>query len=217
MTQHDEGHRPLANAEEWNERYRGDEDQIWSGQPNGSLLIEVTPMPAGRALDIGCGEGADAIWLAANGWRVTAVDISDVAIERCRVAAAEAGVEVDWRCVDVIAEPPMAETYDLVAASYPALRQPEGLAAVRPLADAIRPGGQMLVIGHDVADSAEAADHGFDPADYVSIDDIIDDLHRIFGDEFTIELDDVRHRPDAPEGARHINDRVFRARRSERP
>src|ERR671912_1096728 len=81
--------------QEWNERYAGC-NQIWSGQPNQALVTEVSPLPPGRALDVGCGEGADAVWLALRGWSVTALDVSEVALERAKKAAAAAGAEVAW-------------------------------------------------------------------------------------------------------------------------
>ena len=75
---------------------------MWSSRPNGRLLAEVADLAPGRALDVGCGEGVDAIWLAQRGWTVTAIDISTVAIGRAREAAARAGAEVQWVCADAL-------------------------------------------------------------------------------------------------------------------
>src|SRR5579871_3111643 len=89
-----------AQAAEWDARYCEREGAMWSGRPNGRLLAEVADLAPGRALDVGCGEGADAIWLARHGWTVTAVDISAVALGRAREAAASNRVEVEWVCGD---------------------------------------------------------------------------------------------------------------------
>src|SRR5579871_5362086 len=91
-----------GQAAEWDARYREREGQMWSGRPNGRLQAEVAGLTPGRALDVGCGEGADAIWLARSGWTVTAIDISDVALSRAREAAERAGVMVEWVCGDAL-------------------------------------------------------------------------------------------------------------------
>ena len=93
-----------AQAAEWDARYGESEGAMWSGRPNGRLLVEVAGLTPGRALDVGCGEGADAIWLAQSGWTVTAIDISDVAMSRARQAAARAGAVVEWVCGDALAD-----------------------------------------------------------------------------------------------------------------
>src|SRR5262252_6672378 len=84
-----------AQAAEWDARYNEGDGARWSGRPNGRLRAEVTGLAPGRALDVGCGEGADAIWLARRGWTVTAIDISDVALTRAREAAARAAAAVE--------------------------------------------------------------------------------------------------------------------------
>src|SRR4051794_8575714 len=85
-----------AQAREWDTRYSERDGAMWSGRPNGRLVAEVAGLTPGRALDVGCGEGADAIWLAQNGWTVTAIDVSDVAIIRAREAAELVGAAVEW-------------------------------------------------------------------------------------------------------------------------
>src|SRR6266702_6994197 len=83
MSEHAHGTRPVFDEGFWDERYRSAR-QVWSGNPNPQLIAEATALPPGRALDVGCGEGADAIWLARRGWSVVAADISGVALERGR-------------------------------------------------------------------------------------------------------------------------------------
>lgn len=90
----------MMDAQFWDQRYRS-RDQLFSGAPNGVLVTEVTGLPPGRALDVGCGEGADAIWLASRGWQVTAVDISRVAVERAAAQAAGIIPNMAWTRADL--------------------------------------------------------------------------------------------------------------------
>ena len=201
---------PLGDgAEDWDQRY-GSEDQLFSGAVNGALAAEAASLNPGRALDVGCGEGADAIWLAARGWEVTGVDISGLALERAQVAAEAAGVLVAWEQADVTVDPPKPEAYDLVSAFYPALRHTPDEAAISALIDAVAPGGTLLVVGHDV-DSMKHHHVGFDPDDYVQPPDIAERL----GDGWTIETLELRPRvrPPGHDGP-DIPDRILRARRS---
>ncbi|MEV7404724.1 class I SAM-dependent methyltransferase [Streptomyces sp. NPDC091267] len=138
-----------SDAELWDERYRGS-DRIWSGNPNTALVREVEGLKPGRALDLGCGEGADAVWLARWGWQVTATDISRVALGRAAGHAAEAGVadRIDWQFHDLGASFPEGE-YDLVSAQF--LHSMGDLPReqiLRRAAAAVAPGGVLLVVGH---------------------------------------------------------------------
>jgi SAM-dependent methyltransferase len=202
---------PGAQAAEWDARYSDRDGGMWSGRPNGRLVAEVAGLTPGRALDVGCGEGADAIWLARRGWTVTAIDISDVAIGRAREAAELAGAAVEWVCGDVLRTPFPARSFDLVSMQYPALPKAVGEGAVRTLVDTVRPGGLLLAVYHDL--DADHREHwksqGVDPADYVAVDD----LGRIVSDDFTVELDAVDPRIDPPPGSPHVADVVLRARR----
>lgn len=184
---------------------------MWSGRPNGRLVAEVAGLTAGRALDVGCGEGADAIWLAQSGWTVTAIDVSDVALARAREAAKLAGVAVDWVGGDALRTPFAAGAFDLVSMQYPALPKAVGEAAVRALLDVVRPGGLLLAVYHDLDD--EHREHlksrGTDPADYVGAED----LERLLAGDFVIELNAVEPRIDPPPDSPHIADVVLRARR----
>jgi len=200
-----------AQAAEWDTRYGEHDGAMWSGRPNGRLVAEIADVAAGRALDVGCGEGADAIWLAQRGWTVTAIDISDVAIGRGRKGAELAGVVVEWVCGDALQTAFPRASFDLVSMQYPALPKAAGDAAVEALLDAVRPGGLLLAVYHDLDD--EHREHmktrGFDPADYVGADD----LARLLGPDFTIELHAVEPRIDPPPGTPHVADVVLRARR----
>ncbi len=201
----------VAQADEWDSRYSEREGARWSGRPNGRLRVEAAGLTPGRALDVGCGEGADAIWLARNGWTVTAIDISEVAVGRARAAAELAGAAVDWICGDVLQMVFPTGFFALVAMQYPALPKAAGEVAVRTLLDTVRPGGLLLAVYHDLDD--EHREHmksrGVDPADYVDADD----LRQLLGDDFTVELDTVEPRIDPPPDTPHIADVVLRARR----
>jgi SAM-dependent methyltransferase len=197
-----------AQAADWDARYSERDGARWSGRPNGRLLAEVAALTPGLALDVGCGEGADAIWLARSGWRVTAIDISDVAVSRAREAAERAGAAVEWVRGDALQTPFAAGSFDLVSLQYPALPKAAGEAAVRALLETVRPGGLLLAVYHDLDDEhrEHMKSHG-DPADYFDPDD----LARLLGDAFTIELHTARPRIDPPP------DNLHRRRRPARP
>jgi SAM-dependent methyltransferase len=203
-------HQHETQAAEWDARYTEREGSMWSGRANGRLVMEIGGVVPGRALDVGCGEGADAIWLAQHGWNVTAIDISAVAINRARDAAASVGVEVEWLNGDALhaALPPGA--FDLVSLQYPALPKAAGEAALQELLDTTRSGGMLLAVYHDLDD--EHREHmkarGVDPADYFGVDDIV----RLLGEDFTIELHATEPRVDPPPDTPHIADVVLRAR-----
>ncbi|WP_405939023.1 NAD(P)/FAD-dependent oxidoreductase [Streptomyces sp. NBC_00726] len=138
-----------SDAELWDNRYR-ESHRIWSGRPNTVLVREVEELAPGRALDLGCGEGADAVWLAGRGWHVTATDISRVALGRAAEHAADAGVadRVDWQFHDLGATFPEG-AYDLVSAQF--LHSMGDLPRERILrraARAVAPGGVLLIVGH---------------------------------------------------------------------
>jgi SAM-dependent methyltransferase len=141
----------------WDERYRS-HSSLWSGNPNGHLVAEASGLAPGAALDAGCGEGADAIWLAGRGWRVTAVDVSAVALGRAEAHAARAGAgvaaRIDWQHADILAADwdPGTDRYDLISAQY--LHLPAGPRddLFRRLAAATAPGGTLLIVGHHPSD-----------------------------------------------------------------
>ncbi len=204
------GALPRDSGEGWERRYAG-EAQRWSGEPNGALVAEIEDVPPGAALDVGCGEGADALWLAQRGWNVTAVDISQLALDRARRAGDDAGVEVDWIRADITSEPPTRHRYDLVSVLYPALRHTRGDDAIHSILGAVAPGGTLLVVGHDLDGSEHHRQRGVDPADYVQPTDIARHLDA----PWTIEVQEIRPRTrplgfDGPD----VPDAVLLARRT---
>ncbi|HEV3187229.1 MAG TPA: class I SAM-dependent methyltransferase [Acidimicrobiales bacterium] len=194
----------------WDSRY-ADRDQMWSGQPNGALVVEVAGLSPGRMLDVGCGEGADAVWLAKGGWDVTALDVSGVALERAASHARDADVDIHWIHAGLAEAKLPLRSFDLVSAQYPALLRTPDAAAERALLAAVAPGGVLLVVHHAGMDTQAAHDGGFDPADYVWPSMIADHLDETW--EIEINEQRPRNAPESGAGARPIDDVVLRARR----
>ena len=146
---------PQFTQEFWDERY-GSKDRIWSGNPNPQLVEQAAGLVPGSALDVGSGEGADAIWLASQGWEVTAVDVSTVALARAAQRAAEAGDEIagriSWQQGDLMTWEPPPQRFDLVSAQFMYLPPPSVESLHRRLAAAVRPGGSLLIVGHHPSD-----------------------------------------------------------------
>ena len=201
---HSEPRSTPQTAGDWDERYATAE-QIWSGDPNGALVAEVSGLAPGTALDVGCGEGADAVWLARNGWRVTALDVSRVALERAERHARDAGVSVSWIRSGLV-EAPLG-TYDLVSAQYPALERTPTNDAERALMGAVEPGGVLLLVHHYLEPGSV---HGFDPEDYVLPKDVV----AMLDEHWRVETDERRPRfVKGGAGAGHAKDIVLKARR----
>ncbi|SMG37057.1 SAM-dependent methyltransferase [Agreia pratensis] len=142
-------HEQQSPASFWESRYR-EADRAWSGRANAALEREAVDLAPGRALDLGSGEGGDALWLASRGWRVTAVDISPTALERGRAAADYAGLgeRISWVEADLATWIPDGE-FDLVSAHF--LHSPVELpreAILRRAASAVAPSGVLLIVGH---------------------------------------------------------------------
>ncbi len=134
----------------WNRRY-AKRELVWTGKANGFLTAEVKDLPAGRALDLAAGEGRNAVWLAERGWQVRAVDFSDVAIGKARRLAEERAVadRVDFQVADLRGYRPEAGAYDLVIVMYLQLPGHELAPILRTAAEAVAPGGTLVVVAHD--------------------------------------------------------------------
>jgi SAM-dependent methyltransferase len=143
------------SQEAWDERYRS-RDALWSGNPNPQLIAEAGDLIPGHALDVGAGEGADAIWLASRGWHVIAVDLSTVALERAGAHAEQAGADIarriDWVHEDVTSWDPGPGRYDLVSVQYMHLPPAPRKAMLGHLTAAVAPGGSLLIVGHHPSD-----------------------------------------------------------------
>lgn len=189
--------------EYWEERYDSPE-HVWSGRPNAQLVAEAADLIPGTALDVGCGEGADALWLAGRGWRVTAVDLAAAAIRRAREH--DGAAAVDWIEADVMRWLPPGR-FDLVTSQY--LHLPgDKQAFFGRLADAVAPGGTLLVVGHDPSDphTAQFADRG--------VHFTADDVAAALDDAWHVLVAESRARPGGhAHGHGAMVDTVLRARR----
>ncbi|WP_199489197.1 FAD-dependent oxidoreductase [Micromonospora craniellae] len=208
------GVRPSGVAIEWDGRY-GDQERMWSANPNGTLTAEATDLPPGRALDVGAGEGADALWLAQRGWRVTASDVSNKALDRIRAEAERRGLKV--RTLHSDANDPAAyadETYDLVSLQYGSFQRTPEQRGLRNLLDAVAVGGTLLVVGHDLTWLQHPSDPGeqtrmYDPEAYVGIDEIVAEI--LASGDWRIDVNETRPRPPGAISTHHVNDVVLRA------
>ena len=155
MSEHEHGttRPPAITRDSYDELYRS-APAVWTGKPNGQLVREATDLAPGTALDAGAGEGGDALWLASRGWRVTAVDFSPVALGRGAATAAELLLtdRIDWRHEDLETWAPPEAAFDLVTAHYLHSAWTDRDAMFRRLAAAVKPGGTLLVVGHQHGD-----------------------------------------------------------------
>jgi SAM-dependent methyltransferase len=198
-----------SEADEWDARY-SERARVWSGEPNGALVDEMTGARPGRALDVGCGEGADALWLARQGWAVTALDVSRIALDRAGAHADGEDVDIKWVVSGLLDADLPAGGFDLVSAQYPALRRTAERSAERALISAVAPGGTLLVVHHDIPDADAAREHGFDPADWVTPGDVA----ALLDDSWHVDVNEVRERSiSGGAGAHHTHDVVLRAHR----
>jgi SAM-dependent methyltransferase len=195
-----------VDAQSWEDMYRS-RTRVSSGAPNVVLVAEVIDLAPGQVLDVGCGEGADALWLAEQGWQVIAIDLSATALERAD--AADTGHRVHWTREDVTVTPPPPGTFDLISVQYFPLRiQPDHI-VLRGLLGAVRAGGTFLFASHDHADLCARPEEGFNPADYYRPDDIA----RLLDHSWTVHINGTRPRAATPAGTHHTHDTVLRAQR----
>jgi SAM-dependent methyltransferase len=207
--------RPSAIEADWDHRYAG--ERMWSGNPNGTLVHEIGDLTAGRALDVGAGEGGDAIWLAEQGWRVTANDVSPRALDRVHSEAERRGLEVKCHHADANAlDAYEANAFDLVSAQYASIPRTPDRRAVHNLLHAVAVGGRLLVVSHDLEPMRAPIDtrthsRAFDPDAYVTVDDFAEMLAD--STSWVVEVHEKRPRPPGAVSTHHVDDVVLRARR----
>ncbi len=209
--------RTAGDQADWDHRYGGDTN-MWSGNPNGTLVHEVGDIAPGRALDVGAGEGGDAVWLAEQGWKVTATDISAHALERVAAEAGRRGLSIDCLHRDANESDAFdAGAFDLVSMQYGAIHRTPDRRALHNLFGAVAPGGTLLVVGHDPAPmrapiAVDTQTRMFDPDAYLGIDEIGAALAA--DPDWDVEVHETRPRPPGAISTHHVDDVVLRARRS---
>lgn len=181
MTEH---HRPASSIrqgfarDDWNARY-AQKELVWSAEPNRLFASEVGGLAPGRALDLACGEGRNAVWLAAHGWSVTGVDFSDVALRKAAELAASRDVAVDWVVADLLDYVPDPQSYDLVAMLYLQLPREELLDVVRTAAGAVAPGGTLFVLAHDTTNLTDGHGGPRDVSVLYTAEDLVPELREL--------------------------------------
>ena len=162
--------------EVWDRKY-AETELLWSAEPNRSLVSEISSvLPAGRALDLACGEGRNALWLAALGWRVTGVDFSQVAIEKARGRAVREHRDAEFVCADLLVYEPERDAFDLVLVLYLQLPAGERRRVLSKAVAALASGGTFLVVGHDLLNLTEGVGGPSDPDLLFTPEDIVVDL-----------------------------------------
>jgi 2-polyprenyl-3-methyl-5-hydroxy-6-metoxy-1,4-benzoquinol methylase len=159
----------------WDERHAA-QDPIESTEPDPTLIHEVGALSPGRALDLGAGDGRNAVWLASRGWDVTAVDFSQVALDRGLARADAAGVHVEWELADLLEWTPGGRSYDLVTLFFIHLPRDERRDVYARAAAAVAPGGTLLVVGHDRTNIADGVGGPQDPDVLITPGEVAADL-----------------------------------------
>ncbi len=200
--------RPGFAREDWNERYAGKE-LLWSAEPNKLFAVEVAELEQGRALDLACGEGRNAVWLAEQGWLVTGVDFSEVALAKASELATRRGAEVHWVQADVVGYEPEPGGFDLVAVLYLQLPHGELDIALRAAAAAVAPGGALVVLGHDSTNLTDGYGGPKDPAVLFTPEDVVASLEGLVVER----AEKVRRTVSLADGEAVAIDAFVRARR----
>ena len=193
---------------EWDQRYSGP-DLVWGAGPNRFVAGELAALPPGRAIDLGSGEGRNAIWLTERGWQVTAVDFSAAGLARAARLATERAVSVEWVQADVLAYQPAPGGYDLVLIAYLQLPSASLAGVLRAAAAAVAPGGTLLVIGHDRDNLARGYGGPQDPGRLYTSAMIVAEL----GGLAIRKAGQVQRHVQTPEGERTAIDTLVRAER----
>lgn len=194
------------DREEWNCRYAGRE-LLWTGEPNRFLVAETAALRPGRALDLACGEGRNAVWLAEQGWQVTGADFSEVALEKARRLADARGVEAEWVAADLLEYRLEPRAFDLVIVFYLQVPAAQRRTILRAAVEAVAPGGTFLLVAHDRANLEQGHGGPQEPAVLYTAEDVVADL-----DGLRIERAERVERPvQTPDGDRIALDTLVRA------
>lgn len=194
----------------WDRRYGGRE-LVWTGEPNRFLVAETATLAPGRAIDLGCGEGRNAVWLAERGWEAIGVDFSPVGLQKAAELAAARGVSVDWVVADLLDYRPDPRAFELVLIFYLQVPAAERRPIVRAAAEAVAPAGTLLLVAHDSSNLQRGYGGPQDPAVLYTAPDVVDDID---GTGLQIERAEcVERSVQTPDGERVALDALVRARR----
>ena len=199
-----------VDSAEWDRRYGGRE-LVWTSEPNRFLVREAEGLVPGTARDLASGEGRNAVWLAERGWKVTGVDFSAVGLEKGARLAAAREVDVEWVLADLLDYRPEAEAFELVIVFYLQVPGEQRTTILRGAAEAVAPGGTLVLVAHDSDNLAHGHGGPRDPAVLYTAEDVTRDLE---GSGLRIERAERVERPvDTPDGPRIALDALVRASR----
>ena len=197
----------------WDRRYEGRE-LVWTAEPNRFLVAETETIAPGRAIDLACGEGRNAIWLAERGWQAVGADFSEVGLRKARELANRRGVNVEWVAADLLDYRPDPRAFDLVLAFYLQVPAAERRPILHAAAEAVAPGGTFLLVAHDSSNLQHGHGGPQDPAVLYTADDVVDDLADA---GLNVERAERVERPvQTPDGERIALDALVRAHRTDR-
>jgi len=196
----------------WDRRYAGSE-LVWTAEPNRFLVAETETLAPGRALDLACGEGRNAVWLAEHGWQAVGVDFSEVGLQKARELATSRGVNVEWVAANLLHYRPDPDAFDLVLVFYLQVPAADRRAILQAAVEAVAAGGTFLLVAHDSSN----LEHGYggpqDPARLYTAHDVVTDIE---GRGLLIERAERVERPvQTPAGERIALDALLRAHRPE--
>jgi SAM-dependent methyltransferase len=201
---------PAMDSEAWNLRY-ADRELVWTSQANRFLVAETEALAPGRALDLACGEGRNAVWLAERGWQVTGVDFSEVALEKARGLADARGVQGEWIAADLLDYRLEPRGFELVVIFYLQVPAAQRESIVRASAEAVAPGGLFVLVAHDSSNLADGHGGPQSPAVLYTAHDVVANLD---GTGLEVERAEcVERTVDTPDGERIALDALVRAHR----
>jgi len=200
------------DSEGWDRRYAGRE-LVWTAEPNRFLVAETDVLAPGRVIDLACGEGRNAVWLAQRGWQAVGVDFSQVGLQKARELAAARDVSVEWVAADLLQYRPDPRAFDLVLIFYLQLPTAERQPILQAAAEAVAPGGMFLLVGHDSSNLQHGYGGPQNPAVLYTAPDVVADIDG--GGLQIVRADCVQRPVQTSDGERVARDALVRARRAD--
>ena len=196
----------------WDRRYAGSE-LVWTAEPNRFLVAETETLAPGRAIDLACGEGRNAVWLAEHGWQAVGVDFSEVGLQKARELATSRGVNVEWVAANLLHYRPDPDAFDLVLVFYLQVPAADRRAILQAAVEAVALDGTLLVVAHDSSNLRDGHGGPQNPARLYTAEDVVTDIE---GSGLLIERAERVERPvQTPDGEQIALDALLRAHRPE--